>query len=56
MPGKNKNKTSDAYLLKRREQKRLNMQRAREKLKSDPGKYEEEKKKDRDRKKIVEKV
>lgn len=50
MPTKKK-KNTDAYLLKRREQKKLSMQRAREKLKSNPEKYEEEKKKDRERKK-----
>lgn len=46
-----KKKNTDAYLLKRREQKKLSMQRAREKLKNNPEKYEEEKKRDRERKK-----
>lgn len=47
---KKKNNT-EKYLAKRRETKRLSMQRAREKLKLDPVKLEEARKKDRERKK-----
>lgn len=42
-------KQNDEYLMKRREQKRLSMQRAREKLKQDPLKHEEVKLADRQR-------